>query len=54
MGAYNTLSYRCSTCGEVHEDLPDIGMDYPDQYWDVPEEERDGRIELTSDTCIYR
>jgi len=27
-------------------------MDYPDLYWDVPEEERDGRIELTSDTCI--
>jgi len=46
------MSYRCTTCGELHEDLPDIGMDYPDHYWDVPEEERDHRIELTSDTCI--
>ena len=27
-------------------------MDKPDHWWDVPEEERDQRIELTSDTCI--
>jgi hypothetical protein len=46
------MSYRCSTCGSVHEDLPDIGMDKPDQWWGVPEEERGRRIELTSDTCI--
>ena len=27
-------------------------MDYPDQYWDVPEEERGRRVVITSDTCI--
>jgi hypothetical protein len=46
------MSYQCSTCGELHEGLPDIGMDYPDHYWDVPEGERAERVELTSDTCI--
>jgi len=46
------MSYRCTTCGELHEELPDVGVGYPDQYWDVPEEERESRIESTSDTCI--
>ena len=46
------MSYRCSTCGELHDGLPDIGMDYPDYYWDVPEEERPQRIGFTSDTCV--
>lgn len=47
-----TLSYRCSICAELHEDIPDIGADKPDHYFSVPDEERDKRIELTPDTCI--
>lgn len=46
------MSYLCTVCGEKHDDLPYIGIDKPDHWWDVPEEERDQRIELTSDTCI--
>ena len=46
------MSYQCSTCGEIHEGLPDIGADKPDMWWAIPEEERDQRINLTSDTCI--
>ena len=46
------MSYRCSNCGELHDDLPDIGMDKPDYYWTVPEEERDELIEFTPDTCV--
>ena len=46
------MTYRCSTCGESHDDLPDMGADRPDHWWNVPAEERDQRIELTSDTCI--
>ena len=46
------MSYRCTTCGALHEDLPHIGIDKPDYWWGVPEGERDKRIELTSDTCI--
>src|SRR5262245_32283107 len=46
------MPYRCVTCGKIHDDLPDLGADKPDPWWGVAEEERDARIELTSDTCI--
>jgi hypothetical protein len=46
------MIYRCRTCNKEHEGLPDLGIDKPDQWWDVAEEERKRRIELTSDTCI--
>ncbi len=46
------MSYQCSTCGEIHEDLPDIGADKPDHFYTVPESEREELIELTDDTCI--
>jgi len=46
------MQYRCAVCGELHHDLPDIGADKPDHWWDVAEEERDKRVKLTSDTCI--
>jgi hypothetical protein len=45
------MAYHCSTCGKLHDDLPDLGADKPDQWWAVPEEERAKRIKLTSDTC---
>jgi hypothetical protein len=47
------MSYRCFVCGELHEDLPDIGMDKPDYWWSVPEAERERRVVLVgSDACI--
>jgi hypothetical protein len=46
------MAFRCPVCQELHEDLPHVGMDRPDQYWDVAEAERDRRVELTSDTCV--
>jgi hypothetical protein len=46
------MSFRCAVCGELHNDLPDIGADKPDPWWDVAEEERSRRIKLTSDTCV--
>ena len=46
------MSYKCSTCGETHDDLPDIGSDKPYYWFTVPEEERSARTKLTEDTCI--
>jgi len=46
------MSFRCTVCGEMHDDLPHVGSDRPDPYWDVAEEERERRIELTSETCV--
>jgi hypothetical protein len=46
------MSIRCAVCGEPHDELPDVGSDRPDQWWEIPEDERERRIELTSDTCV--
>ncbi len=46
------MPFRCTVCDEVHDALPDIGADKPDHGWDVAEEERRQRIELTADTCV--
>jgi len=46
------MSYRCSTCGQLHGDLPHLASDRPDMWWGIPEDERDRRIKLTSDFCI--
>lgn len=46
------MTFQCAICGESHDTLPDIGADKPDHWWSVPEEERDKRIQLTTDTCI--
>jgi hypothetical protein len=45
------MEYVCAVCGDVHTDLPDIGFAWPDHYFDVPENERESRVEGTSDTC---
>lgn len=46
------MAYRCSSCGKDHDDLPDIGADKPDPWFDLPEDERAVRAKLTADTCI--
>lgn len=44
--------YRCAVCGQLHDGLPDVGVDRPDHWWGIPEEERSRRVRLTSDTCV--
>ena len=46
------MSFHCSVCGNLHEGLPHIGVDKPDLWWSVPEDERERRVKLTPDTCI--
>jgi hypothetical protein len=48
------MSFRCNTCGQQRDDLPDLGADYPDPYLAVPEDERSARAEYTPDRCIVR
>ncbi|MDF7814650.1 DUF2199 domain-containing protein [Hymenobacter sp. YC55] len=45
-------SFFCACCGETHDSLPDIGFAKPEPYFDIPEAEREARVQLTSDTCI--
>lgn len=46
------MSYRCATCNEIHDDLPDMGSDRPAYWGAVPEDKRSELITLTEDTCI--
>ena len=45
------MGYTCSSCGKVHNDLPDIGADKPDHWFSIPESERAERCKLTPDLC---
>jgi hypothetical protein len=46
------FGFKCVTCGEYHVGMPSFGWDYPVQYLLIPEEERERRIELSSEGCI--
>jgi hypothetical protein len=45
------LSFICSTCGQAHSQIRDIGFQAPDYWLGVAEDERGVRGRLTSDTC---
>ena len=47
-----TITFRCTSCGEEHSGIPTFSWDYPIQYLDVPDGERERRVFLTSDTCV--
>lgn len=45
--------YKCSCCGKVYDKLPlCLGIDYPDFYLSIPEEQRETRIELKESLCV--
>jgi hypothetical protein len=46
------VRYKCTTCGEEHEGLPDLSFASPFHFGTVPEAERAKRAILTSDTCV--
>jgi hypothetical protein len=48
------MTFRCVTCGQEHEGLPDLGMEAPDPYLEVPEAERALRTTITPDRCTVR
>ena len=46
------MSYRCSHCGEYHNDVPDLAFDCPDYADEVPLQERAQRVRLDDDLCV--
>ena len=45
--------WKSNLCDEWHTDLPfAYGPNYPDLYFDIPEEERAKRIEVDKDFCV--
>jgi len=46
------IRFTCQSCGQVHEGMPSFGWDYPIQYLEIPQEEREERASLGSDDCV--
>ncbi len=46
--------WRCTTCGESHEDLPAAVVSAPAVWFEASEEEQAEEFDLTSDTCIWK
>lgn len=46
------MPYRCDTCGQTHDGVPDLGFRWPDPYFSIPEAERGSRVNGTPDTCV--
>jgi len=45
--------FQCGVCGKHHPHLPrDIAFRRPDPYFDVPEPERERRVQISDDLCI--
>ena len=45
------LRFRCVTCGQTHDGLPDVAFDSPFHYHSLTEEQRRTRARLSSDLC---
>ena len=50
-GPEQTFEFRCDCCGRIHAGSPSFAYNRPFAYFIVPEDERDSRIEIDSDTC---
>jgi|SRR5262245_1780882 len=46
------MRFTCSTCGNIHEGLPDIAFDAPIHYTAIAEDERRTRATLSTDFCL--
>ncbi len=45
------FSFKCGSCGQVHEGSPSIAFEAPAYWSDIPENERPQRGKLDSDLC---
>jgi hypothetical protein len=46
------FSFKCASCGQVHEGMPTFGSKGPLNYYSIPEAERETRGDLGSDDCV--
>lgn len=46
------LRFKCTCCDQWHEGIPALSAEAPLYYYYVPENERDQRCRLTTETCV--
>ena len=51
---HKPIKYICSECNEEHEGLPSVGYKRPPYYFDVPDNEKNERIDCDTDFCVIR
>jgi hypothetical protein len=49
-----TFEFQCSECGEIHRGSPSFSYKKPSYYFDVPEAEREARVDINDDLCRIR
>lgn len=47
-----TFRWKCTTCSELHEGIPDLAVQAPSPWLEIPEAERSSRGRIESDTCV--
>jgi hypothetical protein len=48
----NSFAFKCSKCDKIHTGIPSFDFEAPAYYYDIPENELEKRVFLTSDTCV--
>jgi len=46
------FTFKCSCCDEIHRGIPTFGSEHPITVLNVPESEREQRVNLGSDDCV--
>ena len=46
------LRFQCKSCGQWREGMPNFSANAPLFYYGIPEDEREARCQLGTDTCI--
>lgn len=44
--------FKCSFCGQTHDELPEISYMRPAAYFELPQDQREERAGYTDDLCI--
>ena len=45
------FSFECRSCGEIHEELPDLAFQLPAAIFELDQGEREERCSISSDLC---
>ena len=46
------FEFKCTCCGKTHLGIPTFGANYPITVLQIPEVERESRVDLGSDDCV--
>ena len=48
----SSKQYRCSTCGQIHKEIPALGFMTPDNYDTLSEKDKTDLAEISEDFCV--